>query len=71
MLTIYSSESPPPSQSQENPALLWNHGNEYLNYEDDWYILASKPNEYVLIYYKGGNDAWKGYGGSTVYTRCA
>ena len=55
---------------QENPALLWNHGNEYLNYEDDWYILASKPNEYVVIYYKGGNDAWKGYGGATVYTRC-
>lgn len=56
-------------KQQENPALLWNHGNEYLHYEDDWYILASKPNEYVLIYYKGGNDAWKGYGGATVYTR--
>ena len=55
--------------AQENPAILWNHGNEYLHYEDDWYVLASKPNEYVLVYYKGGNDAWKGYGGATVYTR--
>ena len=54
---------------QENPAILLNHGNEYLHYEDDWYILKSKPNEYVLIYYRGQNDAWKGYGGATVYTR--
>jgi len=38
-------------------------------YEDDWYILASKPDDYVFIYYKGNNDAWKGYGGATVYTR--
>jgi violaxanthin de-epoxidase len=38
-------------------------------YEDDWYILASKPDEYVLVYYRGQNDAWKGYGGATVYTR--
>ena len=48
---------------------MWNHDNDYLNYQDDWYILASKPNEYVLIYYKGNNDAWQGYGGATVYTR--
>lgn len=54
---------------QENPAILFNHGNEYLHYEDDWYILASKPDEYVFIYYRGQNDAWKGYGGATVYTR--
>jgi violaxanthin de-epoxidase len=49
--------------------VLWNHDNEYLHYNDDWYILASKPDEYLLIYYKGNNDAWKGYGGATVYTR--
>jgi len=54
---------------QENPAILLNHGNEYLHYEDDWYILKSKPDEYVFIYYRGQNDAWKGYGGATVYTR--
>ena len=34
------------------------------------YVLASKPDEYVFIYYLGNNDAWKGYGGATVYTRC-
>jgi violaxanthin de-epoxidase len=56
-------------QQPDNPAILLNHGNEYLHYEDDWYILASKPDEYVFIYYRGQNDAWKGYGGATVYTR--
>jgi violaxanthin de-epoxidase len=54
---------------QENPAVLFNHNNDYLNYTDDWYVLASQPNEYVLIYYKGNNDAWAGYGGATVYSR--
>ncbi len=57
--------------AQANPAVLWNHDNDYLHYSDDWYILASKPDEYLLIYYKGNNDAWKGYGGATVYTRRA
>jgi violaxanthin de-epoxidase len=54
---------------QENPAILKNYDNAYLNYTDDWYVLASKPDEYVLIYYKGSNDAWTGYGGATVYSR--
>ena len=57
------------TSAQANPAVLWNHDNDYLHYSDDWYILASKPDEYLLIYYKGNNDAWKGYGGATVYTR--
>jgi len=35
------------------------------------YILASKPDEYVFVYYRGQNDAWKGYGGGVVYTRAA
>lgn len=56
-------------QVPSNPALLLNHDNEFLHYQDDWYILASKPDEYVFIYYRGQNDAWKGYGGATVYTR--
>lgn len=56
---------------QANPAVLYNGGNEYLHYEDTWYILSSKPDEYVLVYYVGNNDAWKGYGGGTVYSRCA
>lgn len=56
-------------KQQQNPAVLYNGGNEYLHYEDTWYILASKSDEYVLVYYVGNNDAWKGYGGGTVYTR--
>ena len=54
-----------------SPAYLRNDNNKYLNYTDDWYILAQKPDEYVVIYYRGNNDAWKGYGGATIYTRCA
>lgn len=56
-------------QDPSNPAQLANHNNPYLHYQDDWYILAFKPDEYVFIYYRGSNDAWKGYGGATVYTR--
>lgn len=56
-------------QQPDNPAILFNHDNEYLHYEDDWYIIGSKPDEYVFVYYRGQNDAWKGYGGATVYTR--
>jgi len=58
-----------PSQEAEHPGILHNRGNEYLHYEDDWYIIAARKNEYVFIYYKGNNDAWQGYGGATVYTR--
>jgi violaxanthin de-epoxidase len=58
-------------QVEGAPAKLENHGNAFLHYSDDWYILASKPDEYVLIYYIGNNDAWQGYGGATVYTRAA
>jgi violaxanthin de-epoxidase len=32
-------------QDASNPGLLANRGNEYLHYEDDWYILASKPDK--------------------------
>ena len=31
--------------------------------------MASKPDSYVVVYYKGSNDAWDGYGGAVVYTR--
>ena len=58
-------------QQPDNPAVLFNHDNEYLHYEDDWYIIGSKPDEYVFVYYRGQNDAWKGYGGATVYTRAS
>lgn len=57
------------------PGILYNHGNEYLHYQDDWYILSSKienkPDDYVFVYYRGSNDAWDGYGGAVVYTRSA
>ena len=54
---------------QAQPALLLNHDNDFLHYQDDWYIVAYKPNEYAFVYYKGNNDAWKGYGGAVIYTR--
>jgi len=54
---------------QRDKGLLFNHDNEYLHYKDDWYILDWEPENFVLIYYRGSNDAWDGYGGATVYTR--
>jgi len=56
-------------QDESTPAILYNHDNEFLHYQDDWYILAQKPEEYVLVFYRGSNDAWDGYGGAVVYTR--
>lgn len=55
--------------SPESPSILLNHGNEYLHYQDDWYIMGSKKDAYVVVYYRGKNDAWDGYGGAVVYTR--
>ena len=57
-------------QNEERHGYLRNDGNDFLSYTDDWYILGWKPDAYAVIYYKGNNDAWKGYGGATVYTRC-
>ena len=56
-------------QDEKSPAILYNHDNEFLHYQDDWYILAAKQNEYAVVYYRGSNDAWDGYGGAVVYTR--
>lgn len=56
-------------QDPKNPAHLINHDNDYLHYKDDWYVLDYEPDEFVLVYYKGSNDAWDGYGGSFLYTR--
>ncbi|KAB5529532.1 hypothetical protein DKX38_019613 [Salix brachista] len=62
-------------QDPEHPGILYNHDNEYLHYQDDWYILSSKienkQDDYVFVYYQGRNDAWDGYGGAVVYTRSA
>ncbi|KAK9138329.1 hypothetical protein Sjap_008923 [Stephania japonica] len=61
------------AQDPVHPGILYNHGNEYLHYQDDWYILSSKienkPDDYIFVYYRGKNDAWDGYGGSVIYTR--
>nr|AMJ39491.1 violaxanthin de-epoxidase 1 [Bixa orellana] len=62
-------------QDPKQPGILYNHDNEYLHYQDDWYILSSKienkQDDYVFVYYRGRNDAWDGYGGAVVYTRSA
>ncbi|KAF8402119.1 hypothetical protein HHK36_013071 [Tetracentron sinense] len=62
-------------QDPAQPGVLYNHDNEYLHYQDDWYILSSKienkPDDYIFVYYRGRNDAWDGYGGAVVYTRSA
>ena len=65
-------------QDPDQPAHLINHDNEYLHYEDDWYIIdyAADDNKegtppFAFVYYRGSNDAWTGYGGVVVYTRAA
>ena len=65
-------------QDPQNPAHLINHDNDYLHYEDDWYIVdyAEDGNKegvppFAFVYYIGNNDAWRGYGGAVVYTRDA
>ncbi|XP_039819533.1 violaxanthin de-epoxidase, chloroplastic-like isoform X1 [Panicum virgatum] len=60
-------------QDPSQPGILYNHDNEFLHYQDDWYIISSKvenkDDDYILVYYRGRNDAWDGYGGSVLYTR--
>lgn len=63
-------------QDPNQPGHLINHDNEYLHYEDDWYIIdyAEDNNKegvppFAFVYYRGANDAWVGYGGAVVYTR--
>ncbi|XVE90081.1 hypothetical protein DITRI_Ditri20bG0048500 [Diplodiscus trichospermus] len=62
-------------QDPNYPGILYNHDNEYLHYEDDWYIISSKienkQDDYIFVYYRGRNDAWDGYGGAVLYTRSA
>eukprot|EP00559_Dactyliosolen_fragilissimus_P005215 CAMPEP_0184858766 /NCGR_PEP_ID=MMETSP0580-20130426/3822_1 /TAXON_ID=1118495 /ORGANISM="Dactyliosolen fragilissimus" /LENGTH=468 /DNA_ID=CAMNT_0027355071 /DNA_START=247 /DNA_END=1653 /DNA_ORIENTATION=+ len=63
-------------QDPNQPGHLINHDNEYLHYEDDWYILDYAPDNnpegvppFAFVYYRGANDAWVGYGGAVIYTR--
>jgi len=55
-------------QDAKRPGIMYNHDNDFLHYEDDWYILGEEPGKWLLIYYRGNNDAWDGYGGATVYS---
>ena len=32
-------------------------------------MLDYEPNDFVLVYYRGSNDAWDGYGGAFLYSR--
>ncbi|KAG7366111.1 VDE lipocalin diadinoxanthin de-epoxidase domain containing protein [Nitzschia inconspicua] len=63
-------------QDPKEPAHLLNHDNEYLHYQDDWYIVDFEYDDnptntppFAFVYYRGSNDAWDGYGGVVVYTR--
>lgn len=64
-------------QDASRPGILYNHDNEFLHYQDDWYVLANRrayddakgKGGYVVVYYRGSNDAWDGYGGAVIYTR--
>ena len=61
-------------QRKDKPYLLENHDNEFLHYSDDWYVVdyqidGDESKDFVLIYYRGSNDAWDGYGGAVVYTK--
>jgi len=56
-------------QDPKVPGIFYNHDNDYLHYQDDWYVLAHRPGKYFLVYYRGTNDAWDGYGGAFLYTR--
>ena len=57
---------------QQEKGILFNGDNDYLHYQDTWYILdaeTSGDSQFVLVYYRGSNDAWDGYGGAVLYTR--
>jgi len=65
-------------QDPKEPSHLINHDNEYLHYQDDWWIIDYEYDDnkdnippFCFVYYRGSNDAWDGYGGAVVYTRDA
>lgn len=41
----------------------------YMDYADEWTVLSSDVDQYMVVAYRGTNAAWKGYGGLNVYTR--
>jgi len=63
-------------QDPDQPGHLLNHDNEFLHYQDDWWIIDYEYDDnkdnvppFAFVYYRGSNDAWDGYGGVVVYTR--
>ncbi|GMH49222.1 hypothetical protein TL16_g00465, partial [Triparma laevis f. inornata] len=63
-------------QDSELGGHMINHDNEYLHYQDDWYIIdwsdgSDGVDPFAFVYYRGSNDAWDGYGGAFVYTKAA
>ena len=61
-------------QDKKQPGLLLNHDNEFLHYQDDWYIIDCEYDNnkdgippFAFVYYRGSNDAWDGYGGKKVF----
>ena len=61
-------------QDKDWSAHLINHDNDYLHYQDDWYIIDYSYGDktvpdFAYVYYRGANDAWVGYGGAVIYTR--
>ena len=63
-------------QDPNIPGKLHDGDNDYLHYQDDWYIIdyAADGNKegtppFAFVYYRGENDSWIGYGGAVIYTR--
>lgn len=70
--------NPAASSSQQNvnkqqlsktPRLVLTLRPDMLKYQDDWIVLQSSPESYIVLLYRGTNSAWEGYGGLNVYTR--
>lgn len=64
-------------QDPKDPSHLINHDNEYLHYEDDWWIIdydygtdGTTP-AFAFVYYRGNNDActWKQRSAMTTHTQ--
>jgi violaxanthin de-epoxidase len=41
----------------------------WMDGQDNWYVIAAKPDTYWLVKYCGTSATWDGYGGAFLYTR--
>eukprot|EP00931_Biecheleriopsis_adriatica_P031136 TRINITY_DN18282_c0_g2_i1.p1 TRINITY_DN18282_c0_g2~~TRINITY_DN18282_c0_g2_i1.p1 ORF type:complete len:310 (-),score=54.68 TRINITY_DN18282_c0_g2_i1:17-946(-) len=55
--------NPEPALPAHLRQYAWMHG------EDNWYVIAAKPDTYWFVKYCGKSDTWDGYGGGFLYTR--